>query len=285
VNLVAIVPDRATGEHACDTMDALGARHPGRTVVLVLDAQDDGGMDASVKLHAGAVDGIRLWSEDIILTVRGATRRHLSSVVEPLLLPDLPCALWFVATRPSPDDLLIDTADVILVDSKELGAVDCFPDLLQLARRRTVTDLCWLRLTPWRVLLAGMFEGRAYRPFLRGVRAVEVRGKPGPRDLLAGWLTARLRLPRSALHVADARHAWLRLSAQVDGTTAEFVTERHGEERVIRATARVEGGPSHEELLPLPDTSLPWSLARALSDLEGDWVYEEALAAALDLAA
>jgi hypothetical protein len=117
------------------------------------------------------------------------------------------------------------------------------------------------------------------------VQTAEVHGKPGPRHLLAGWLADRLDLPRRALHLADARHASLRLHAEVDGERAVFVAERHGDERIVRASAKVEHGPAHEELFSLPDTTLAWSLAEALSDLESDPVYAQALASALDLVA
>jgi glucose-6-phosphate dehydrogenase assembly protein OpcA len=285
VSLVVVAPDAEAGQRACDTMNTLGARHPGRTIVLVLDGAEQGHLDAIVTLHAAPLEGIATWSEEVVLTVRGGARRHLDSLVEPLTLADLPVVVWYFSTGPRPGDPLVETADIVLVDTKEMGDVAVFPEVLELARRRPLIDLSWVRLTPWRVLLAGLFDGAAYRKFVTGVHAAEVHGKPGPRHLLAGWLASRLDLPRRALHLADARHAALRLSAEAGAERAVFVAERRGEERLVRASAHVENGPSHEELLPLPDTSLAWSLAHALSDLEGDPIYEQALAEALDLVA
>ena len=60
----------------------------------------------------------------------------------------------------------------------------------RIARLR-VTDLSWILLAPWRSLLAGLFEGGVNRPFLSGVRRVEVSGNSGPRHLLGGWLLRR----------------------------------------------------------------------------------------------
>jgi glucose-6-phosphate dehydrogenase assembly protein OpcA len=284
VNLMAVAADQEICQRVCAAMHALGGRHPGRTVVLVLD-DGAGGLDARVELHATSAEGVNVWSEDVVLTVRGGVRRHLDSLAEPLTLPDLPVVAWYVTTGPRPDDRLVDAADVILVDSKEMGDVDAFPEILQLTRRKAVVDLSWIRLTPWRSLFAHLFDGPAYRPFVDDVRTAEVRGKPGPRHLLAGWLALRLDLPRPALHLEDARHASIRVVAQDGPLRAEFVAERRSQERLVRASATVHGGPHHEEVLPLPETSLTWSLAHALSDLESDHVYAEALEGALELAA
>jgi hypothetical protein len=102
-----------------------------------------------------------------------------------------------------------------------------------------------------------------------------VGGKPGVRHLLGGWLASRLGLDN--IELQDAKHASIRLVAG-DG---EFSVERRPEERLVRARAQIKGGPGHEELLPLPDMTLAWSLAEALSDLEGDHVYGQSLEAAL----
>jgi glucose-6-phosphate dehydrogenase assembly protein OpcA len=289
VTLVAVAEDAEAGRAACDAMHVLGGRHPGRTIVLVMDPgaapREGPWLDAEVHLHPAEAEGVNVWSEDVILSVRGSAQRHLDSVVEPLALPDLPLALWYVSSEPRPGDPLVDAADVVLVDSKELGGVTAYPDILQLARRRTVSDLSWVRLTPWRLVLGSLFEGQAYRPFVHGVHAAVVRGKPGPRHLLAGWLISQLDLPRRFLHLEDARHAAVHLAAEHEGRHGEFRADRADGARLVRASASVDGGPHHEELRPLPDTSLAWSLARALSVLDRDPVYEEALAGALELAA
>jgi hypothetical protein len=46
----------------------------------------------------------------------------------------------------------------------------------------------------------------------------------------------------------------------------------------------IEDGPSHSELWTLPEDSLAWSLARALTHLDRDPVWEAALSAAVGLA-
>lgn len=278
VTLVAVARSAEELQLACDTSETLGGRHPGRTIVVHALEDEPEGLDARVRLIEGAADGARVWSEDVILTVKGPAARHLDSLVEPLTLPDLPLAVWYVGTCPSSDDALCETAEVVLVDSKEIGGPEGFADLLPVRRAHSLIDLTWVRLTPWRLLLAGLFEGRVYRPYVSKVQWAGVRGKPGVRELLGGWLASRLEL--GDVHLEDDKHASIRLVAG-DG---EFTVERHDDERLVRAAARIKGGPGHEELVPLPDTTLAWSLAEALSDLEGDRVYGEALEAALSFA-
>ena len=283
VSLVAVGRRPELIEQACTTVHGMGSRHPGRTIaVLVEDGEP--GLDAEVHIRADTTEDGALWSEEVVLTVRGPAGEHLDSLVEPFVLPDLPVAIWFVASAPRQDDPLADTADIVIVDSKELGDLDAYEDLILVSRRRTVLDLSWIRLTPWRLLLANLFEGAVYRPFVRGVRHVEVAGKPGPRHLLGGWVMSRLGLSPDAVELVDARHASFTITAEHDGRTARFVTERQGDERMVRASVAVERGPSHDELLPLPEPTLAWSMAEALSDLEGDPIYGEALEAAVQFA-
>jgi glucose-6-phosphate dehydrogenase assembly protein OpcA len=278
VTLVAVTRTADELDRACATTETLGGRHPGRTIVILAQEDEKPGLEARVRLLEGSSDGARVWSEDVTLTVKGPAARHLDSLIEPLTLPDLPLAVWYVATCPTPDDALCATAEVVVVDSKELVDETGFADLVPVSHRRTLIDLTWVRLTPWRLLLAGLFDGRVYRPYVTQVDWAGVKGKPGVRDLLGGWLVSRLEL--RDVHLEDDRHASMRLVAG-DG---EFTVERREEERLVRASARIKGGPGHEEVLALPDMTLAWSLAEALSDLEGDHVYEEALEAAISFA-
>ena len=282
VNLVVLATTGDEGQRACTTLHELGGRHPGRTIVLVCD-QDAGAaeIDAEVLLHGAEAEGHAVWSEDVTLRVSGPVGEHLDSVVEPLTLPDVPVAVWLVGRLVEPTDPLLSVADVVLVDTKEAWGEEMPLALANLVRRHTVIDLSWVRLRPWRELLAGLFEPAPLRPFLAGVQRAEVTGKPGPRHLLGGWLVSRLGLARPAVQLRDASHSMVRLVAEHDGAAATFTVERVEDTRLLRASARVEDGPSHEDHRPLPDHALTWSLAECLVHLERDRAYEEALHAAL----
>jgi glucose-6-phosphate dehydrogenase assembly protein OpcA len=284
VNLVVVARSGDDADRAAAAIAGLGGRHPGRTLMLVPAGSGSGStgdsgdkVDASVSLLGSEVEGHDVWSEQVTLSVGRAMAHHTDSLIEPFTLPDLPVVVWFVSDLPLADDPVLRSADVVLVDSKVLGDVGAFPRIAELSRRHTVVDLSWGRLRPWRELAAGLFDGRAFAPFVTRVRHVDVTGKEGPRHLLAGWLASRLELPRSAFSLSPARHVSLALAAE----GASFEVAREDGKRSVRASASVDGGPSHTDVLTLPDASLPWSLADALTRLERDRVWEQALRGAL----
>ncbi|MEO7837427.1 MAG: glucose-6-phosphate dehydrogenase assembly protein OpcA [Acidimicrobiales bacterium] len=287
LNLIVRAGDDDQAVRACGALHRLGNRHPGRILVVIGSQRNPDErpscMDAEVVLHGAEAEGHAVWSEDVRLQVQGPLLNHLDSLVEPLTLPDLPVVVWFTGHPPDLADPLLDAADVVIVDAKseEPGGEKSLPAIDALGRRNVVIDLSWIRLRPWRELLAGLFDGPILRPFLDGVSRAEVRGKPGPRLLLAGWLSSRLGLSRDQIHLIDGRHTSVRLAAEHDGQTAYFRVERNEGERMVRASVERAGGPTHEDRLSLPDDSLSWSLAHALTHLRRDRVHSQAVLAAL----
>lgn len=277
VNLVVVASTEAEAERAEQATMRLAGRHPGRTLVLICDRSDTGGIDADVSLHEAVAADQRVWWEEVRLRIRGGVVDHLNTIVEPLAIPDLPVAVWFVGRPIGARDPLLDAADAVLVDTKEAGGPAAFGFVGDLASRAIVVDLSWVRLRPWRQLMAGLFEGRPYRPFIAAVHRATVTGKAGPRQLLAGWLASRLGLSRNHFHQEESRHASMALFALHEGREATFTVERDEGARLVRASARVAGGPGHEDVLMLPDESLPWSLAEALTNLAPDEIYRDAL--------
>ena len=276
LTLVIVAAQRSAAARAQAAVHELGGRHPARVLTLVLDptsSEGPPGLDAEIRLLGGSADGKELWFEDIALDVHGRAAGHLDSLIEPLTLSDLPVAVWFVDALPALDDPLLSAADVLLVDARELDDVDALAALVELCGRQAVVDLSWTRLRPWRQLLAGLFEGPAFRPFVTAVRRSSVAGRTGPRLLLDGWLADRLGLPDAARHVEASDHVSIRLWC--DGAT--FSVVREGDVRRVVARASVDGGPEVEAVLQLPEATPAWGLADALSRLEHDPVYERAL--------
>ena len=284
LTLCIVGADTGNVERAKAAVHELGGRHPARVLHLVLDPTASGGapgIDAHIALLGGEAEGRELWFEDVELVVRGAATAHLDSIVEPLTLADLPVVAWFVDAPPQPSDPILASADVLLIDSRELGGLECFGTLSTLVRGHPVVDLSWVRLRPWRELLAGLFEGPDFRPFVHHVRRAEVAGRTGPRHLVGGWLLERLGLPRSALHLEADDHVSIRLHAELpDGRTGRFEAVR-GDSRRVEARADVDGGPTAAAVVELPEATPAWGLADALSRLEHDPTYERALARAL----
>ncbi|MBA3268572.1 MAG: glucose-6-phosphate dehydrogenase assembly protein OpcA [Acidimicrobiia bacterium] len=287
LTLVAVVSDRGQADAALDVVYHLGARHPSRTIVVVVDDDADAssGIDANASVHVVERQGTVICYENVVLRVSGPARHHLDSVVEPFTLPDLPVILWMPSRLPATGDPLLDAADRLVVDSRAVPeGGDVLTRIVALSRRLYVTDLSWIRLAPWRTLLAGLFEGGVNRPFLSGVYEVQVAGNRGPRHLLGGWLMQSLNLHRDAVSLTPAEHVSIRLSAAIDGRRGEFVVERAGAERIIESCIDIDGGPCVRQTLRMRRQWPALSLAGALTRVGDDVTYRRALAGALELA-
>lgn len=300
LTLVAVVDDRQQADAALDVVTDLGSRHPSRTLVLVVGDDGDGqggegdgdgeagprsGVDAAASVHVVERQGTAICYEDVVLRVRGPARHHLDSVAEPFTLPDLPVVVWMPSRLPSVGDPLLEVATRVIVDSRAVPeAADVQARIARLVRRVAVTDLSWSRLAPWRSVLAGLFEGGLSKPFLRGVRSVEVAGNRGPRQLLGGWLLRRLNLPKQVITLSPAEHVAIRIVAEADGRRGCFQVERKGAEREIESSMDIDGGPSVRQTLRMRRQWPSLSLANALTGMARDEVYLQALAGAVELA-
>ena len=207
LNLVVHADEGGEAERASEAMAALAIRHPSRTLLLVT-APDDAadGLDATIRTQCARAPGgqSHLCFEEVRLLARGATALHLASVVEPLLMSNLPTYLWWLGRPPSSYEPLLGLCDRLIVDSAE------FPDALTgLAaldasaaageKSLKLGDLGWRRIAPWCQLIAQFFDPPDARSYLRRIRGVTVEyaATPGgvvsaPPLLLVGWLAARL---------------------------------------------------------------------------------------------
>jgi len=221
LNLIVTVVDEAAADRVVHTLVGLGVRHPSRAIVLV--PQQGAGtapMDARISTHCNEVSGggDRVCYEEVVLTVRGEAAEHLSGIVAPLLIHDLPTHIWWPGDPPWGDpvfDQLVEMGDRVIVDSAD------FSDLLSglrrtsnLRRRSGVGDLSWERLAWWQELTAQFFDAPRFRRYLPNLSRLAIRyavpprasrrhdeeeevapGVPAPMAqalLYAGWIATRL---------------------------------------------------------------------------------------------
>lgn len=181
-------------------------RHPSRTVLLVPAPDADDGIDADVAVESYDVPGVdrRVVTEVIELRLRGRRSRAPASVVEPLLISDLPV---FLRWRGEPDwgsqelEQLVAIVDRLVVDSTEWdGLPASYARLAALFDRVVVSDIAWERTSRWRRLLASLW------PEIAGVKHVRVAGTQAQALLLGGWLRSRLQRDDIEIeHVAAER--------------------------------------------------------------------------------
>ncbi|HMK96941.1 MAG TPA: glucose-6-phosphate dehydrogenase assembly protein OpcA [Acidimicrobiales bacterium] len=292
MTLVMVSRNEGDVEYFAASARSLGAHHPCRVVLLEPDPDSTPAIDATTCLWRAQPpegEGHPVFFEEIRLRVGGQAASHLASIVGPFVLADLPTVMWFPWHLPDPADPLLQLASAILVDTRDVGPDapsigHSYRTLLELANRCPVVDLSWVRLQPWRELLAGLFEPEHSRAFLAAVGRAEVTGKPGPRHMLGGWLMAQLDLRARELVLTDAKHVDITLEAHLAEQQGTFQVHRDESTRAVWAKATISGGPSHSQALPLPDDSLTSALAAAISNLRADRVWERALAAAAAIA-
>ncbi len=263
---LVIVVDHKDVEAAEEAASLAASRHPMR-MLMVIRRQ----IDAPVpRLDAEVTMGGRLGpGESVVLRMYGRLALHAESVTLPLLAPDAPVVTWWYGEAP----------EKIAYDPLGVFAERRITDILRSAdpsaalQRRADdfapgdTDLAWTRLTPWRAALASAFDGAHAAP--QGVVVHGGVNEPSAR-LLAGWLTARLKL-----------------NVEVDGVDDEpisGVSIRFDDDRTTRATVegaslvlRREG--QQDSFMPFGERPLGDLLAEELKRLDHDHVYAEALSA------
>jgi len=213
LNLVVVARRPEIGERAAATIARLTGRHPSRTIIL-LPADPDGPrwLDAHVQAVCMVPmdGGHETCAEIISLTAGGDAGRHLDALVTPLLIHDLPVAVWWPGDPPFRSALanqLIDTADRLAVDgSGWMGsgrdrmvalAEVCVPNVV-------VCDFALIRQSRWREAIASTFDVPEFLPYLRSLRRVAVTyathdhsGDPEGTNVVkpiyhVAWLASRL---------------------------------------------------------------------------------------------
>jgi hypothetical protein len=216
---IAWVPEQWR-ERALAALEGMGERHPSRTILLYPDA--DSGLDridATAALESYEVPGSdrRVVSEVVELQLHGTRAKAPASVVQPLVISDLPVFLRWRGEPPwgaQELDQLLGVTDRLIVDSTEWDDLPyAYGHLAELFARAATSDIAWARTSRWRSLLASLWPGIA------DVRTIRVHGTAAQAWLLVGWLRSRLDRGEIALeHVAAERLEGIDL----DGEPAPF---------------------------------------------------------------
>src|SRR5918911_1586698 len=190
---IAWVPDR-WAELARGVIEGLGERLPSRAILLRPKPDDDrNALDAEIDLRcfARSREAGAVCSEVIEIRLCGARASAPGSVVEPLLIPDLPVFLRWRGPLPfgEPElDQLVSAADRLVVDSGEWPAVEeDYTRLAGLFDRTPVSHIAWARTRPWREAVAGLW------PEIEDAEVVRVAGPQAEALLISRWLATRLR--------------------------------------------------------------------------------------------
>ncbi|MHB1853826.1 MAG: glucose-6-phosphate dehydrogenase assembly protein OpcA [Acidimicrobiales bacterium] len=218
VNLVVLAAADDGATRAIDSVVGLGQHHPGRILVIVPrgGGGDEDRMAASVELYCSRVEDRSLWWDVVRLEIGGPVAAHAESVVEPLLLHDLPVALWLAGgTSRVESPGLLDLASVIIVSGERAASSSpsaTAADLAGLVRLKPVSDLAWVAIEPARQALARVFDAPERAARLEAVGGLSVEGPPWSSRLLAGWFCERTGLGPDRVRIVPGEE----LRAEVD---------------------------------------------------------------------
>lgn len=194
-------------------VDAIAAAVPARSLVLDMRAEAgerdlEAWISANCQVAPGG--GKLLCSEEITIAARAGGRARVPALVRALLVPDVPTAALWLGPAPGGDDVralasLTEVAQRLVIDSDDAAApaggrsvgwrAGSWRTLLGAAGLVQLTDLGWLRMSAFRVLLASCFDPPVGAEGLLRVKRAAVVVSPrgvATGELLLGWLATRL---------------------------------------------------------------------------------------------
>jgi glucose-6-phosphate dehydrogenase assembly protein OpcA len=197
LNLVCVVEKQWSGEIA-NRLRRVGRKHAARTIVCAVEPRRqtiDAVATIASDVHPQPGE-FALLRETVIVDVGERHLESIDTIVDPLVVTDLPTLVWAPHGHLQAVEALLQLAQVVLLDSvDEPDMRDAMQRAMKLLKDVYVVDLAWLRSTPWRERVAATFDPPHLRPDLRTISAVTVRHHPESTVaglLLMGWLASRL---------------------------------------------------------------------------------------------
>jgi glucose-6-phosphate dehydrogenase assembly protein OpcA len=197
LNLVVVL-DRAWKGEIANRLERVGRYHASRTVLCAVEeGRTELDALAVMSYHRRSAGGMGVMYETIEIDLGPSHLSHLDTVIDPVVVSELPTMLWSPHGHDEAVESLRGMVDVILLDSDQLceHPADSLARTAQLLESAYVVDLAWLRTTPWRERLASSFDPPIRRRRLQELKGLSVRHKPSSEAsalLMAGEVEIRL---------------------------------------------------------------------------------------------
>jgi len=197
LNLVVYVDDPGYSDWVLERAGRVADKHPSR--LIVLDAtRSDGGADVATGVHRGS--GCTVLTQRVDLAIAGVEPRVVASLVDDLAIAGTHTVLWWSSAKITGAPLLealLPLVGTLVVDSsgaargeEAVGAIAAF---LEQHPSVAVYDFAYMRLAPWREMIAQFFDDPSLFDDLFSLRKLEIAaGSEAEIVYLAGWLGSRL---------------------------------------------------------------------------------------------
>ena len=271
LNLVALTTEDEREEVEQAASEA-AQEHPYRLILIIprdTDAKEPR-IDAEVTL------GERLGAaEAIILRLDGPATAHLTSIVLPMLAPDVPVVTWWLLdpVRYGLEQELRTFADRRITYSAR--ATDPVESLYRRAQTYVSgdTDICWTRISLWRSLIASAFDGVTH-----AVASIDIKAdrQDPSAQLMAAWLDTRLGVSPTVVDTKVERN-----SEHLPAIASVAFTMENGETMEVERNAdgetvlRQAGLPKRRQ--SLQGRTLGQLLAEELRHIDPDTAYKRVL--------
>jgi glucose-6-phosphate dehydrogenase assembly protein OpcA len=239
LNLVVLVDADYAGE-ITRRLESVGRNAPSRTILVRVHPRRSG-LSARVTVSSrGGDEGGHDAASNELVTLDVAERHltRLESIVDPMVMTDVPTLAWAPHGHVAALESIHALAQTVMLDTTDAAdVVGGFEEAAGLIDQRlSVVDLAWLRATPWRLRLAAHYEPAHRRAGLWSIRDVHVQHQPGSDAaawLFLGWLGDRLGWRFEGMRVYDAagEDVAVRLSpvaVGVQGLAGAAVSSRDG---------------------------------------------------------
>lgn len=240
--------------------------HPSR-VIVIADAEQGYSDRIDAQIRLGADAGA---SEVVVLRTSLEEHHSPDTLVNPLLLPDAPIAVWWRSRPPESMSSSLIGAIAQRRISDIMRGPDPISALGALAANYAPgdTDLSWARTTLWRGLAAAALDQPPHEP----VTSVEVCGNAGRPSvrLFAAWFAYALGVPVRVIHEEEATA----ITAFRLYRDSGMICMRRPEGTAV-LTITAPGQPEQQISLPLRDTAD--CLMEDLRRLDPDTIYGAAL--------
>ncbi|HLJ73325.1 MAG TPA: glucose-6-phosphate dehydrogenase assembly protein OpcA [Thermoanaerobaculia bacterium] len=207
-NVVAHTNSQSAHSQASEVLGRASATVPQRTIVVRSDPAAPPQIESWIGANCHMVGGGKQVCSEEIAIVAGGDRIHrVPPLVNALLIPDMPVAVWWLGDLPNEHEeyvlALLDPADRLIVDSVNFDSPADLMLVNRVSAKTTTTpaDLNWVRLEEWRAATASIFDPPHMRARLQTIRRVRVVAGTSGNDyfgesvealLYASWISAQL---------------------------------------------------------------------------------------------
>lgn len=293
MNFIVYVENERYRDWVFERAWRISDKHPSRMIVLDAIKGHHGTKITAQEPHHD--DAPQIFREGVELGVDGIRAAQRVHFVEALLVKDIPCVLWWAADRLFSSETfagLLNVAEHVILDSSgtnaEPNALHEFSNYFSEKHPIALGDLAWMRLDPWRDVIAQFFDDPGLREELSAIRRVAVSSGSGSEAFyLGGWLASRLGWSvRDKSTFVDSSGAIISFdekregdirrvqSVRLETATSAYSARVEGETVSLEVSGRFSRPKRHVPLQAIDNTSL---VERAILGDRTDEIFMDAL--------